>query len=58
MTAFRPGASPPPLTTPICAHSFHICTVTESIDKFDGLHELDDVTQDTREEVESEGDSE
>jgi len=30
----------------------------ESIDKFNGLHELADVTQDTREEVESEEDSE
>jgi hypothetical protein len=43
---------------PDCAHRFHICTVTESVDKFNELHELDDVTQDPREEVESEGDSE
>jgi hypothetical protein len=41
-----------------CAHSFHIYTLTGSIDKFNGLQELDDVTQDTREEVESEEDSE
>jgi hypothetical protein len=39
-------------------HRFHIYTLTESIDKFKGLHELAYASQDTREEVESEEDSE
>jgi len=58
MTALSAGASPPSLPYTDRAHRFHIYTLTESIDKFDGLHELADVTQDTREEVESEEDSE
>jgi hypothetical protein len=29
------------------AHRFHICTLPENIDKFNGLHELAGVTKDT-----------
>ena len=40
------------------AHGFISIPSQKVIDKFRGLHELADVTQDTREEVESEEDSE
>jgi hypothetical protein len=58
MTALRPGASPPPLAIPIVRIGFISNTLTEIIDKFNAWHELADVTQDPREEVESKEDSE